>query len=79
MDPKHDLEKAQEQGSDQSSNEVVVIEPGESNKKLPLWRWLNKLGVEVRGIDPVPVEERTKTNYHSIFFMWMAILCNLLP
>lgn len=75
----HDLEKAHEKGTDQSSNEVVVIEQGDSNKKLPHWRWLSKMGVEVRGIDPVPVVERIKTNYHSIFFMWMAILCNLLP
>ncbi|KUJ15183.1 uncharacterized protein LY89DRAFT_783384 [Mollisia scopiformis] len=78
MDPKHDLEKAQQKGSE-SSSDVVVVETGDSNKKLLLWRWLAKWGVEVRGIDPVPVDERIKTNYHTIFFMWMAILCNLLP
>ncbi|CZR58243.1 related to purine-cytosine permease [Phialocephala subalpina] len=79
MDPTHDLEKAQEKLPDESSSEIVVVESGDDNKKLPVWKWLAKWGVEVRGIDPVPPEERTKTEYSSIFFMWMAILCNLLP
>lgn len=79
MDSKRDLEKAQQKGLDESASEVVVVEAGGSNKQLPLWRWMAKYGVEVRGIDPVPADERLKTNYHSIFFMWMAILCNLLP
>ncbi|KAE8443944.1 hypothetical protein EG329_001254 [Mollisiaceae sp. DMI_Dod_QoI] len=79
MEPKHDLEKAQQKGPDEAGSEIVIEESEDYNKKLPVWKWLAKWGVEVRGIDPVPVEERTKTEYRSIFFMWMAILCNLLP
>lgn len=76
----NDLEKAKPNAktSNESASEIVV-EPRDDNKRLPIWRWMAKHGVEVRGIDPVPAEERVKTNYHSIFFMWMAILCNLLP
>lgn len=79
MDPTHDLENAKKKRTDESSSEIVVVESGDDNKKLPVWKWLAKWGVEVRGIDPVPPEERTKTEYSSIFFMWISILCNLLP
>ncbi|KAF2085523.1 purine-cytosine permease FCY22 [Saccharata proteae CBS 121410] len=40
---------------------------------------LTSLGVEVRGIAPVPVEEQTKTQYHNMLFLWLAMICNLLP
>lgn len=42
-------------------------------------KMLASWGVEVRGIQPVPVEERTKDNYANMFFHWCTMLLNLLP
>lgn len=72
-----DLEKIGEKESDVSTANVGV-EESESYHN-PVWGWLSKLGVEVRGIEPVPEEERVKTDYYNIYLMWMAIMCNLLP
>ncbi|KAF2865604.1 permease for cytosine/purines, uracil, thiamine, allantoin-domain-containing protein [Massariosphaeria phaeospora] len=36
-------------------------------------------GVEVRGCEPVPYEERTATNYFDIFSIWFCMQCNPLP
>jgi hypothetical protein len=78
--PKTDLEKGEQKGSDISTSDVVISESQSYNdSKVSLWRWLAKWGVEVRGIEPVPVEERVKTDYYNIFFMWISIMCNLLP
>ncbi|KAF4628333.1 hypothetical protein G7Y89_g9826 [Cudoniella acicularis] len=79
MKEKLDLEKGELKESDIFTSDVAVIEPENYKEKTSIWAWLSKWGVEVRGIDPVPMEERTKTNYYNIFLMWMAIMCNLLP
>lgn len=45
-------------------------------------KWLTKisaLGVEVRGITPVPVEERTDRRFINVFFVWFTMSMNLLP
>ncbi|KAL6303234.1 NCS cytosine-purine permease [Sparassis latifolia] len=44
-------------------------------------RWTQKLlvwGVEARGILPVPVEHRTDTQYHKLFFIWLSANFNIL-
>ncbi|KAG5642599.1 hypothetical protein DXG03_002497 [Asterophora parasitica] len=44
-------------------------------------RWARRLltwGVESRGIQPVPPEERTDTQYHKIFFIWLSANTNIL-
>jgi hypothetical protein len=35
--------------------------------------------VELRGICPVALEDRTDTNVLSLFFLWFTNSCNLLP
>jgi hypothetical protein len=35
--------------------------------------------VEIRGVMPVPVEERTQTNYFNYFTIWACMNVNLLP
>lgn len=74
-----DPEKGEQKGSDISTADIAVSESQSYNDIPSIWKWLAKWGVEVRGIEPVPVEERVKTDYYNIFFMWMAIMCNLLP
>ncbi len=44
-----------------------------------LWTRLATWGVELRGIRPIPVEERTDTKLISIFSFWFSMSCNLLP
>lgn len=76
---KKDLESGDHKGSNISTTDVAVADSESRVEKHGVWKWLVKLGVEVRGIEPVPVEERVKTDYYNIFFMWISIMCNLLP
>ncbi|KAF2971727.1 hypothetical protein GQX73_g1902 [Xylaria multiplex] len=44
--------------------------------------WLAKLsnwGVELRGITPVPLEERVDKRFINVFFVWFTMSTNLLP
>jgi hypothetical protein len=44
--------------------------------------WLDRLrrwGLETRGMQPVPIEERTDTRFINIFFMWFTMNVNILP
>lgn len=35
--------------------------------------------VELRGIQPIPVEERTDTQFANVFTIWWCMNANLLP
>lgn len=52
----------------------------ESSKALRPLQWaavkLAKWNVETRGIDPVPAEERTHTQYWSVGLLWFSANCN---
>ncbi|KIK61445.1 hypothetical protein GYMLUDRAFT_225128 [Collybiopsis luxurians FD-317 M1] len=64
-----DLEKRSVGGGDLES------ELGSSNvfaKTLLSW------GVEGRGISPVPISERTDTQYYKLFFLWFTMNFNIL-
>jgi len=44
--------------------------------------WLSKFsawGVEMRGITPIPIEERTDKRFINVFFVWFTMSTNLLP
>lgn len=44
--------------------------------------WLDRLkrwGLETRGMQPVPLEERTDTRFINIFFLWFTMNVNILP
>ncbi|EKM75847.1 hypothetical protein AGABI1DRAFT_122979 [Agaricus bisporus var. burnettii JB137-S8] len=39
---------------------------------------LESIGLETRGIKPVPPEERQDTQYYKLFFVWFSANCNIL-
>lgn len=61
---------------------TVDIDTVESQTVISPNSWLSKAaawGVELRGITPVPFEEKTDTRYINIFFLWFSMSANLLP
>lgn len=42
-------------------------------------RKLAMAGVEMRGLDPIPVEKRTHTRYYNIFTLFGGSFLSLLP
>jgi hypothetical protein len=73
-----DMEKNLEYSVEQlnPSGELVPV-PQCSVKQC--FRRLASWQVELRGIYPVALEERTDTNVLSLFFLWFTASCNLLP
>lgn len=64
------------------SSTVADINVVESQNINPTHSWLSKVaawGVELRGITPVPFEEKTDTRYINVFFVWFTMSTNLLP
>ncbi|EPQ53521.1 NCS cytosine-purine permease [Gloeophyllum trabeum ATCC 11539] len=58
-----------------------MTEIGEDADSQYLSTWSRKLlrfGVEARGIRPVPVDERTDTQFSKIFFIWLSSNFNIL-
>ncbi|KAL5342475.1 permease for cytosine/purines, uracil, thiamine, allantoin-domain-containing protein [Aspergillus crustosus] len=44
--------------------------------------WLSRIanwGVELRGVTPIPIEERTDDRFINVFFVWFTLSTNLLP
>ncbi|EMR70150.1 putative purine-cytosine permease fcy22 protein [Eutypa lata UCREL1] len=64
-----------------SDVDVAAAESQTYNTK-PVNKWLSKVstwGVELRGITPVPLEERVDKRFINVFFVWFAMSTNLLP
>ncbi|KAI1421369.1 permease for cytosine/purines, uracil, thiamine, allantoin-domain-containing protein [Xylaria sp. FL1777] len=59
------------------------IDVSESRSKMSRFSpWFVKLsnwGVELRGITPVPLEERVDKRFINVFFVWFSMSTNLLP
>ncbi|KIW20518.1 hypothetical protein PV08_01093 [Exophiala spinifera] len=53
--------------------------PSEEATQTGWWKQFTSYGVELRGIEPVPVEQRTDTRTFSIFSLWWTFSVNLLP
>ena len=71
----HDPEKAGGRVDD-------VLEPrSRASRRLRdiLARALYASPVEIRGVMPVPLEDRTSTRYSSYFSIWACMNINLLP
>lgn len=64
-----DIEKNNAPSSD---SDIVDVAESES-KPLSWWKKLVSLGVEERGITPVPVEERTSDRFINIFSIWFTM------
>ncbi|KAI1120734.1 permease for cytosine/purines, uracil, thiamine, allantoin-domain-containing protein [Nemania abortiva] len=50
-----------------------------SSRLSPWFAKLSNWGVELRGITPVPLEERVDKRFINVFFVWFAMSTNLLP
>ncbi|KAL4803100.1 permease for cytosine/purines, uracil, thiamine, allantoin-domain-containing protein [Aspergillus unguis] len=68
--------------------DVAVLESQQQQEKkgarLPRVpdEWLARIvnwGVELRGVTPVPVEEKTDNRFINVFFVWFTLSTNLLP
>ncbi|KAI0870545.1 permease for cytosine/purines, uracil, thiamine, allantoin-domain-containing protein [Hypoxylon argillaceum] len=72
-----------EKKSPQSRTTPIDINVTGSQFRTPkLSPWLAKLsnwGVELRGVTPVPLEERVDKRFINVFFVWFAMSTNLLP
>lgn len=62
------------------NNDVApgVVESTPAWKKL-LYKAATFGRVELRGVQPIPLEERTETRYINIFTLWWCMNTNLLP
>ncbi|KAL2828679.1 permease for cytosine/purines, uracil, thiamine, allantoin-domain-containing protein [Aspergillus cavernicola] len=76
------MEKLEKLEKPPSTVLVTDIATAESQDVRSPRAWLSKIaswGIEVRGIAPVPVEERTDRRYINVFFVWFTMSTNLLP
>ncbi|KAF8991745.1 cytosine-purine permease [Cyathus striatus] len=56
----------------QESWSDIRLETEDNVEREPLFKRLLKLGVETRGIQPVPQSERTDAQFSKIFFIWFS-------
>ncbi|KAL2824398.1 permease for cytosine/purines, uracil, thiamine, allantoin-domain-containing protein [Aspergillus cavernicola] len=67
-----------------SPPEDLATAESQSHGKFPRVpdKWLSKItnwGIELRGVTPVPLEERTDKQFINVFFVWFTLSTNLLP
>ncbi|KAI1906823.1 hypothetical protein LOZ65_006827 [Ophidiomyces ophidiicola] len=78
----HDVEKDGEQQSTKDTTAIHTQEkkgPGVVRFSQSVWRRLAAWGVEVRGVEPIAVEDRTDKRVGNVFLLWFTMSCNLLP
>ncbi|KAI0393808.1 permease for cytosine/purines, uracil, thiamine, allantoin-domain-containing protein [Xylariaceae sp. FL0594] len=81
----HQPEKEKEKEKDEShvqASEKRRRRRGEGSRTLQRLKGISMIGtslLELRGVVPVPLEERTSTRYSSFFSIWISININLLP
>ncbi|VUC31486.1 unnamed protein product [Clonostachys rosea] len=68
---------------DSTAEKSVDVGVSESQDYSPKPKgWLGKVaswGIEIRGVTPVPLEERTDKRFINVFFVWFTMSTNLLP
>lgn len=76
-------ERPCDKGPAGDSTRVAEAALPDTRQQLPtaqkVSRWLTLCGVELRGITPVTIEERTDKSVLKTFFLWFTMCCNLLP
>ncbi|KAI1931348.1 hypothetical protein LOZ12_001601 [Ophidiomyces ophidiicola] len=78
----HDVEKDGEQQSTEDKTAIHTQEKkgsGVVRFSQSVWRRLAAWGVEVRGVVPIAVEDRTDKRLGNVFLLWFTMSCNLLP
>ncbi|EXJ93804.1 NCS1 family nucleobase:cation symporter-1 [Capronia coronata CBS 617.96] len=75
------MEKDMEKATSSPVVQDIAEGQAEPNQSLkhPILQKLASWGVELHGVTPVAVEERTNTRYINIFFVWFTMSINLLP
>lgn len=77
------MDKEEKGTQSPTGTEVALdVDVGESQNYSPKKSWVSKVlswGVELRGITPVPPEERTDRRFINVFFVWWTMSINLLP
>lgn len=68
-----DPEKATVTGDDQAPTD------GAHPRRALFYRLLVTAHVEERGVQPVPLEERTNTRFFNVFAIWFCMNINLIP
>jgi hypothetical protein len=59
--------------------DVGAVESQE-RRRMPAWlSRISSYGVELRGVTPVPLEERVDKRFINVFFVWFTMSTNLLP
>lgn len=80
MNSKHLELRKDKMEQSQSTEKGMGIGLEDQSKLGGLYGLVAKLrGVEIRGIIPIPYEERTVTQYSNIFSLWFCMACNALP
>ncbi|KAI0403952.1 permease for cytosine/purines, uracil, thiamine, allantoin-domain-containing protein [Xylaria palmicola] len=60
--------------------DIFVTEPQSRVSRISPWfSKLSNYGIELRGVTPVPLEERVDRRYINVFFVWFTMSTNLLP
>ncbi|KAH9974795.1 cytosine-purine permease [Lactifluus volemus] len=62
---------------DKNSSEISEVQNHPAMKQFLLKKLLT-WGVELRGIHPVAVQDRTETHFNKIFFIWLSANTNIL-
>lgn len=75
------MDKSEEKTPVDVATDIDVVE-SQSQSFSRRTSWLTKVaawGVEVRGITPISLEERTDPRFINVFFVWFTMSTNLLP
>ncbi|KAG5826885.1 hypothetical protein H9Q74_003011 [Fusarium xylarioides] len=75
------MEKSEKTGT-LAADPPIDVSEAESQVLSRSTIWVDRLrrwGLETRGMQPVPIQERTDTRFINIFFMWFTMNVNILP
>ena len=75
----HDVETGTKESPSGATSEVGEIEDQFQAPRSSFWATFSDHGVELRGVEPVPVEKRTDTRYVNVFTVFATSMTSLLP
>jgi hypothetical protein len=78
--PRDESGQEKHPGKENGSRVYASGDESRTNSLLSMLEVLEKrVGVELRGCQPVPWEKRTVGEYLNVFTLWFSMSCNLLP
>jgi hypothetical protein len=73
-------EGVRQEHGEKSAGVYASGEASRTSSLLSILEVLEKrVGVELRGCQPVPWDKRTVVQYVNVFTLWFSMSCNLLP